>query len=648
MPTKRIRSRRSLASLALVVSWIVAPKTDAFQVGRSLSWQKSPPSKTSNTRLRSSSEDSSSKQQSTSEEATLQQAALSITLADLESLKDNVLEADDKEALEILQGSLQDAESRVAAQLSALLPPVDLSLEDYVAAIRVYAKLPIRSRIAFCEALSVENPVQTAGDWERIPEIVALLYSERPTTAALQQGLKKTKGLVVKERILAIASSVEEEESKENPTKQDFLSLFQASNQSREELALDATIDNMLPRVTRKDERVATEADLNTLMAVLGRDTFVVSEKVAIPGGFFLRGNANSKLTSESLLEAIDKSLPKKWSCQVSYLPDFTEGAEGGGEDDSPVLLLLRKDMSPSPSPWLLGASSLAAVGTAFLFSVGVYGGNDFVKSRLTEQSSIGDFVGVEWFSEKTLEVLLPLLAIQLFHEIGHWAIAQRDGLKTTTPILIPGWGLPFLGCLSNLKESPPNLSSLFDYALAGPVLGLAASLGCLVTGLELTNLASPEALHLLPALPVSVLQTSSLAGSLVDSMIGGGQGFITLQDPQTAVSLHPLAIAGFAGLFANALSLLPLGATDGGRLSLALLGRSGNLAAGGLTWLILLLASFTLERPDALIGAWVVYNLAQNDAEIPCRDEVTQVDTVRAVTAFGLWFVALLTVIPM
>jgi Zn-dependent protease len=576
----------------------------------------------------------------------------------LEGLQSNVLEAKDKERLQALQVSLVDVESRASAQLAALLPPADLSLKDYVAAIRIYAKLPIRSRIAFCEALTIENPVQAASDWKRIPEIVALLYTERLTTADLQQGLKKTKGLVVKERSIddsaASSSGVQEEEettSKENPTKQDFLSLFQqqaSNNGTREEIALEATIDNMLPRVTRKDERVATEADLATLMKVLGRETFVVSEKVTIPGGFFLRGNANSKLTSDSLLAAVGKSLPEAWSCQVSYLPDFTEGTEGGSEDDSPVLLLLHKDMSPSPSPWLLGACSLTAVGTAFLFSVGVYGGNDFVKNRLTEQSSLGDFVNVEWFSEKTLEVLLPLLAIQLIHEFGHWAIAQRDGLKTTTPILIPGWGLPFLGCLSNLKESPPNLSSLFDYALAGPVLGLAASLGCLVSGLELTNLASPEALQVFPALPVSVLQTSSLAGSLVDSMIGGGPGFVTLQDPQTAISLHPLAIAGYCGLLANALSLLPLGATDGGRLSLSLVGRSGNVIAGGLTWLLLLVASFTLVRPDALIGAWVVYNLAQNDVEIPCRDEVTQVDTVRAVTAFGLWFVALLTVIPM
>ena len=97
-----------------------------------------------------------------------------------------------------------------------------------------------------------------------------------------------------------------------------------------------------------------------------------------------------------------------------------------------------------------------------------------------------------------------------------------------------------------------------------------------------------------------------------------------------------------------NSLELLPLGSTDGGRLSQALFGRSTHSIIGGATWFTLLVSSFLLPNQDVLIGVWAVYNIVQNDMEIPCRNEVDEVNIPRSLAAFGLWFVAILAITPM
>lgn len=586
-----------------------------------------------------------------SNEGASRKEELSTTLNELEGLKSNIQEASDKETLETLQQSLDEVESKVSTQVSTLLPPGGLSAVDYAAALRMYAKLPLRSRIAFCQALDVPNPREAALDFDRIPEIVSLLYTERPTVAALEQAMKSTDNLVIQERS-AMAADLPMQSSnisKKDASPNDGSALF--GDVSPEETQLINLVEQTFTRTTRREGRVATEQDLQTLMTTLGRETFTVTAKDAIPGGFFLRGTPNAKLADkpDALLRAIDERLPGDWPCQVSVVEDFTASLRGDTDNlSAPGLLLLRKDMSPQPRPVLRGLSSLSALTTAFLFSLGVYGGNKLAMARLEEKSPTGDFVGFEWFTDRTFEVLLPILVIQAVHELGHWAVAQRDGLKVTTPTLLPSWGLPLLGCQSSIKESPQNRISLFDFAVVGPLLGLLASAAFLVTGLQLTNAADPEALKFLPALPVDVLRSSTLGGSIVDYFLGGGKGFITLQDPKEAVSLHPFAIAGFTGLLANALALLPLGSTDGGRMSITVFSRPGQFVVSSIVWLFLLVASFSFERADAVIGAWVVYNIAQNDLEIPCRDEITQVDPYRVVTAFGLWFVAVLVIVPM
>ncbi len=178
--------------------------------------------------------------------------------------------------------------------------------------------------------------------------------------------------------------------------------------------------------------------------------------------------------------------------------------------------------------------------------------------------------------------------------------------------------------------------------------MGIATSIILLVYGVQATLIADPEALKYFPALTVEEIRLSSL-GSVIIDFLFGGSGVITSQNPGNSVSLHPFAVGGFAGLIIQAVEMLPLGSTDGGRISQAIFGRSGHLLVGGATWFALLVATvFVDQSSDILLGAWALNNVAQNDMEIPCREEVTKVDIFRSAAGFGLYAVALLAILPL
>jgi len=95
-----------------------------------------------------------------------------------------------------------------------------------------------------------------------------------------------------------------------------------------------------------------------------------------------------------------------------------------------------------------------------------------------------------------------------------------------------------------------------------------------------------------------------------------------------------------------NAVNLLPLGRTDGGRVGLALFGRAGLQAAGFFTSLGLLIQG--LYGSDLLIFFFSFAVFFQGELEIPQRNEVDDVDFSRVLLATAAGVLVLLTLIPM
>lgn len=184
--------------------------------------------------------------------------------------------------------------------------------------------------------------------------------------------------------------------------------------------------------------------------------------------------------------------------------------------------------------------------------------------------------------------------------------------------------------------------------AFVGPITGLAVSFLALLYGLELTTTIDSTTAQYLPSLSVGFLSQSSLGGTIVDLVLGGGDGILLNQEAATQIPLHPVAVGGFLGLIIHALDLLPIGSTDGGRMSQAILGRVWHLTFSSLVFFVLFVGSFIADDQGILLGYIFLYSFTQRDMEVPCRNEVDKANVPRLIAAVASWLIAALILIPL
>ena len=236
--------------------------------------------------------------------------------------------------------------------------------------------------------------------------------------------------------------------------------------------------------------------------------------------------------------------------------------------------------------------------------------------------------------------------AVLLWHSKLALLSTAPSQIKLSAPVILPSKALPYLSFQNRLKTSPKDYTTLFDLAAAGPIPGLTVSFLALLYGLQLTTTVDPSTAQLLPSLPVGFLCQSSLGSTLVDLILGGGDGILINQEATAQIPLHPVAIAGFVGMMINALDLLPIGSTDGGRMSQAALGRVWHLTFSSVIFFLLIVASFVSDAQDIFLGYLFLYSFTQRDLEIPCRNEVDKADLPRVIFAAVSWLIAALILV--
>jgi membrane-associated protease RseP (regulator of RpoE activity) len=184
----------------------------------------------------------------------------------------------------------------------------------------------------------------------------------------------------------------------------------------------------------------------------------------------------------------------------------------------------------------------------------------------------------------------LTLLAILGVHEFGHYFTARYHGASVSLPYFIPA-PLLFgtLGALIRMRSPARDRNALFDIAAAGPLAGLLVAVPALVVGLDWSLVATvPEG---------DVLRFGDPL--LLKAIVWAKFGAI----PEGMdVFLHPVAVAGWAGLFVTALNLFPVGQLDGGRIAYALFGRHHRQVGVAAFGALLLLAAVTASLN------WVVW----------------------------------------
>jgi membrane-associated protease RseP (regulator of RpoE activity) len=157
------------------------------------------------------------------------------------------------------------------------------------------------------------------------------------------------------------------------------------------------------------------------------------------------------------------------------------------------------------------------------------------------------------------------LIAILGTHEFGHYFTARYYGASVSLPFFIPAPPPIFLfgtmGAVIRMRSPARDRNSLFDIAVAGPLAGLVVAVPALLLGLQWSRVGMVLPEH------SGMTFGDSLLMRLLTWMVFG-------PIPQGMdVFVHPVALAGWVGLFVTALNLFPIGQLDGGRIAYALVG---------------------------------------------------------------------------
>jgi len=211
------------------------------------------------------------------------------------------------------------------------------------------------------------------------------------------------------------------------------------------------------------------------------------------------------------------------------------------------------------------------------------------------------------------------LMAILGVHEFGHYFTARHYQASVSLPYFIPAPPpFPFgtLGAIIRMRSPATNRNSLFDIAAAGPLAGLAIAIPAILLGLEWSTVGPVQAGGI-------VFGDSLLMRLLIYLKFG-------LLAEGTDVYIHPVALAGWVGLFVTALNLFPVGQLDGGRIAYALFGRRHRLV-GVATFLALLVLGAVTGAANWVVWAALLFFLV-GFHHSPPLDDVTPLTPARLV----------------
>jgi len=308
-------------------------------------------------------------------------------------------------------------------------------------------------------------------------------------------------------------------------------------------------------------QKMGVKVDLSVWMPLL-----VESRLTTLPYDTILRGRLRPEFRpgSPEVVAALEG-----WSAQA-HLQDDDEGTE--------VVLVYQLKDEPRAIPWihalLLALTVFTTLGAGALMA-----GRDPFRTRTFE---VGDMLfpyptGLEpdslWLGAS---FAFSFLGVLVCHEMGHFWAARRHQVNASLPYFIPF--PPYfsvigsLGAFIRLRGPIVRRSILFDIGAAGPVASFVVSVPMLIVGLGMSR-----------AVPGPASISSPFVIRFADQPVWLGNGLAThvlatLFGPapvgEALILLHPLALAGWLGLFVTALNLLPLGQLDGGHVLYSLFPR--------------------------------------------------------------------------
>jgi len=230
------------------------------------------------------------------------------------------------------------------------------------------------------------------------------------------------------------------------------------------------------------------------------------------------------------------------------------------------------------------------------------------------------------------------LMIILAVHELSHYFASKRQHITATLPYFIPAPSfIGTFGAFIKMKSPIITRNALIDVGASGPIAGFIVSLIASIVGLSIS--------HTVPLAEAdgSLILGDSLMFSFLSRVIVG-----VLPD-SFDILLHPVAFAGWIGLFITSLNLLPIGQLDGGHIAYAILGDRHRYVS------ITLVVALAIFGFLAIIGAygwegwgvWALMLLFLGIKHPPVLDREMPLDLTRKYIALVALFIFIITFIP-
>jgi Zn-dependent protease len=308
--------------------------------------------------------------------------------------------------------------------------------------------------------------------------------------------------------------------------------------------------------------KMGVKVDLAVWMPLLTE-----SRLTALPHDSLLRGRLRSELRPDSpeVLAAL-----QRWPAQAHLRTD---------EHGTEVLLIYRLTEEPRRVPWIHALLLLATLLTT-LGSGALMAGADPFRTRALE---LGGVLLPYPTGLEPRRLLLgatfafPFLGVLLCHEMGHYWAARTHRVRASLPYFIPF--PPYLsvigslGAFIRLRGPTVRRSVLFDIGAAGPIASFVVSLPLFAWGLGMSSIVSGPVSAATPFVIRFAGQPVWLGNGILTHVLATVAG--PAAPGQELILLHPVALAGWLGLFVTALNLLPLGQLDGGHVLYSLFPRA-------------------------------------------------------------------------
>jgi len=234
----------------------------------------------------------------------------------------------------------------------------------------------------------------------------------------------------------------------------------------------------------------------------------------------------------------------------------------------------------------------------------------------------------------KGLPFSVALMSVLGTHELAHYVAAKRNGMRASLPYFIPFPSIiGTMGAIIIQRGMIPNRKALFDLGASGPLVGLIASIFVTAIGLslpfEVPQGAEGGIILGIPPLFMIIAQLLSFKGDYI----------------------HPVAFAGWVGMFVTFLNMIPAGQLDGGHVLRSLISRERFQKVSVIISNFILVLGLLLTIFGKNGGLWIFWGLllvifSRKGHPDPVDDE-GPLDQKRKIIAVLLFLISILCFTP-